>query len=84
MVSLTVNKEVEEGDYDSVSGTFTFNLYDSSGKQVDSKKLDYPTNKSVTFNNLKQGATYYLEEVDSKDYTLTSIKKEYCSNSTRK
>lgn len=76
LVSLTVNKEVEEGDYDSVSGTFTFNLYDSSGMKVDSEELDYyPTNKSVTFNNLKQGATYYLEEVDSKDYTLTSIKK---------
>lgn len=74
LVSLTVNKEVEEGDYDSVSGTFTFNLYDSSGMKVDSEELDYPTNKSVTFNNLKQGATYYLEEVNSSDYTLTSIK----------
>lgn len=75
LVSLTVNKKINEGKYTDVSGTFTFNLYDSSGKQVDSKKLDYPTNKSVTFNYLKQGATYYLEEENSEDYTLTSIKK---------
>lgn len=75
LVSLTVNKEVEEGDYDSVSGTFTFNLYDSNNQKVGPEKLDYPTNKSVTFDNLKQGATYYLEEVNSSDYTLTSVSK---------
>lgn len=75
LVSLTVNKKVDKGDYDSVSGTFTFNLYDSNNQKVVSEELDYPTNKSVTFNNLKQGATYYLEEENSEDYTLTSVSK---------
>lgn len=77
LVSLTVNKEVEKGNYESVSGTFTFKLYDSSGKEVGSEVLNYPGNQSVTFNSLKQGATYYLEEVNSSDYTLTSVK---CDN----
>lgn len=75
LVSLTVNKKVEKGDYESVSGVFTFKLYDSSGKEVDSEELNYPSNQSVTFNNLKQGATYYLEEVNSSDYTLTSVSR---------
>ncbi len=74
-VSLTVEKAIDTGNL-TVEGehTFTFTLYDANKKQVGTpqeltaKEGDTTgTIGSVTFDDLSQGATYYIKETTSHD-----------------